>query len=258
MDNIYHQDNVRATVADLDPMTQFIRSIYNLGLIVIGVTVAAWLLLLMTNVHPHHYLPFPAYVLGIVIFVAMVAMHCFPRISFYSPSKWIMTCLVVLCTTVAGCCIIDDLSMLTISLVMIGVALIILVLNFSGAKCPQEFLPGGVCSTLLMIVLLVVLIVVGIAQLCTGNVELLDAFVSILFVMLIIAIPIQAQFNHGRLDVVEVVPREHLMVCTLTLYLHSMMFFCCVCYFILVDERKASTATTVDPREGMTLENDFD
>ncbi|XP_052851236.1 uncharacterized protein LOC128261540 isoform X1 [Drosophila gunungcola] len=244
MDNIYHQDSVRATVMELDPMTQFIRSIYSQGLIIIFATVGAWLLLLVTNVHLHRYLPFPVYVLAITIFLTMVAMHCIPKIAYGSPWKWIMVSLVVLCTTVLGCSIIDKLSTLNISLVMLGVALIILVLNFSGAKCPLEFLPGGVCSTLLMLALLLALIVVGIAQLFTGYEELLDAFVSILFIMVIIGIPIQAQFNHGRLDIVEVMPREHLMICTLTLYLHTMMFFCCVCYFVLVTERKASTEPT--------------
>ncbi|KAI8043780.1 hypothetical protein M5D96_005118 [Drosophila gunungcola] len=204
MDNIYHQDSVRATVMELDPMTQFIRSIYSQGLIIIFATVGAWLLLLVTNVHLHRYLPFPVYVLAITIFLTMIA--------YGSPWKWIMVSLVVLCTTVLGCSIIDKLSTLNISLVMLGVALIILVLNFSGAKCPLEFLPGGVCSTLLMLALLLALIV--------------------------------AQFNHGRLDIVEVMPREHLMICTLTLYLHTMMFFCCVCYFVLVTERKASTEPT--------------
>ncbi|XP_052851241.1 uncharacterized protein LOC128261540 isoform X5 [Drosophila gunungcola] len=143
MDNIYHQDSVRATVMELDPMTQFIRSIYSQGLIIIFATVGAWLLLLVTNVHLHRYLPFPVYVLAITIFLTMVAMHCIPKIAYGSPWKWIM-----------------------------------------------------------------------------------------------------AQFNHGRLDIVEVMPREHLMICTLTLYLHTMMFFCCVCYFVLVTERKASTEPT--------------
>ncbi|XP_052851239.1 uncharacterized protein LOC128261540 isoform X4 [Drosophila gunungcola] len=178
MDNIYHQDSVRATVMELDPMTQFIRSIYSQGLIIIFATVGAWLLLLVTNVHLHRYLPFPVYVLAITIFLTMVAMHCIPKIAYGSPWKWIMVSLVVLCTTVLGCSIIDKLSTLNISLVMLGVALIILVLNFSGAKCPLEFLPGGVCSTLLMLALLLALIVVGIAQLFTGHSSITAAWTS--------------------------------------------------------------------------------
>ncbi|EDV58300.1 uncharacterized protein LOC6542579 [Drosophila erecta] len=257
MDNIYHQDSVRPTIMELDPMTQFIRSIYNIGLILVGVTVATWLLLLLTNVHLHEYLPFPAYVLAIICFLVMICMHCIPSISYCCTCKWFMVAVVVVCTTLFGCYLIDKLSTLVVSFVMIGVALIIVILNFSGAMCPQEFLPGGVCSTLLMMILLLAMVIVGIIQLCTGKVELLDAFVSILFVMVIIAIPIQAQFNHGRLNIVEVVPEEHLMVCTLTLYLHSMMFFCCVCYFILVEERKeAIRRTTEGP--AISLENDFD
>ncbi|XP_017075164.1 uncharacterized protein LOC108110578 [Drosophila eugracilis] len=261
MDNIYHQDNVRPVVVEVvDPMTQFIRSIYNLSLIFIGLTIAAWLLLTLTTVHVHKYLPFPTYVLVIFIFLAMVFLNCIPSLSYSSPCKWMMTSLVVVCTIISSSYVTDMLSLLTLCLVLIGVSLIILVLNFSGAKCPQEFLPGGVCSTTLMIVLGLLLIVVAIAQLCTENVELLDAFISILFIMVIIAIPIQAQFNHGRLDNVEVIPKRHLMVCTLTLYLHAIMFFCCVCYFILVEERKetARLAAEAAMKTVSVPENDFD
>ncbi|XP_016973832.1 uncharacterized protein LOC108040756 [Drosophila rhopaloa] len=246
MDNIYHQDNARATVNSVidDPMTQFIHSIYHMSLIMIGLTVVSWVLLLLTNTRPHQHLPFPGYVPVIVIFLAMVTMHCIPGIAYCSPCKWMMAGLVMVCTIVAGCFITFELGLLTTVLVMLCVAVILLVLNFSGAKCPQEILPGGLWSTMLMLVLLLVLVVVGIAQLCTGNEELLETFVAVLFIMLVIAIPIQAQFNHGRLDVVEVVPREHLMICTLTVYLHTVMFFCCISYFIEVSEKKAATAST--------------
>ncbi|XP_043651383.1 uncharacterized protein LOC122618852 [Drosophila teissieri] len=257
MDNIYHQDSVRPTIMQLDPVTQFIRSIYNIGLIFIGVTVGAWLLLVLTNTHLHTHLPFPSYVLASIVFVVIVCMHCIPRLSHYWISKWFLAAVVVVCTTLFGTYLLDDLTKFVILGVMIGVALIILFLNFAGAMCPQEFLPGGVCSTLLMMALLLCLFIVGIVQICTGNVFVLDAFASILFVMVIIAIPIQAQFNHVRLDTVEVVPKEHLMVCALTLYLHSMIFFFCVCYFILVEERKeAIRRTTEGPK--ISLENDFD
>ncbi|XP_017057331.1 uncharacterized protein LOC108098724 [Drosophila ficusphila] len=247
MDNIYHRDTNRTTVTEPDdPMEQFPSSMYKKCMIMLGATVVSWLLLLVYNVHLHKYLPFPKFVLVVIVFLLIVIIHGIPRISYYSPFIWTLAAIVVLCTIVLGCAIIDQLTMVTMVLVMLGVALLILILNFFGAMCPQEVLPGGVCSTLLMMALLAVLFIVGIAHLISGNVELLDAFVSILFVMLIIAIPIQAQFNHGRLDVVELVPTEHLMICSLTVYLQSIMFFCCVCYFILVDERKAATETTED------------
>ncbi|KPU73644.1 uncharacterized protein Dana_GF15548, isoform B [Drosophila ananassae] len=145
-------------------------------------------------------------------------------------------------TTLGGAQSATGLGTLPLVLAVFGVTLIVLILNFSGAMCPQDFLPGGVFSTLLMIFLLIALIALGIVQLCTGNQKVLDAFISILFIMVIIAIPIQAQFNHGRLDAIELVPQQHLVVCALTVYLHTVMFFSCICYFIKVEEKKAATA----------------
>ncbi|XP_052851238.1 uncharacterized protein LOC128261540 isoform X3 [Drosophila gunungcola] len=196
MDNIYHQDSVRATVMELDPMTQFIRSIYSQGLIIIFATVGAWLLLLVTNVHLHRYLPFPVYVLAITIFLTMVAMHCIPKIAYGSPWKWIMSGDARRGPHYPG-------AQLFGGQVSAGVPARRRLLHAADAGPPVGADRRGHCPAL------------------HG-----------------------AQFNHGRLDIVEVMPREHLMICTLTLYLHTMMFFCCVCYFVLVTERKASTEPT--------------
>lgn len=244
MDNIYHQDNVRAfsVAIEVDEMTQFIRGIYYRAVPFICVTVFVWICLAAMGIELYHKLLIPFYVPLICAFLTMVVLHCIPQTAMCSPCNWILACFVVAMTTLGGAQTATGLGTLSLVLAVIGVTLILLILNFSGAMCPQEFLPGGVFSTLLMIFLLIALIAVGIAQLCTGNQKILDAFVSILFIMVIIAIPIQAQFNHGRLDAIELMPREHLIVCALTVYLHAVIFFSCICYFIKVDEKKAATA----------------
>ncbi|KAH8314127.1 hypothetical protein KR067_013335, partial [Drosophila pandora] len=241
MDNIYHQDNVRPmSIAAVDEMTQFIRGIYYRAVPFICVTVFVWILLAAIGIELYHYLLVPFYVLLIFAFLTMVVLHCIPQTAICTPCNWILACFVVAMTTLGGAQSATGLGTLPLVLAVFGVTLIVLILNFSGAMCPQDFLPGGVFSTLLMIFLLIALIAVGIVQLCTGNQMVLDAFISILFIMVIIAIPIQAQFNHGRLDAIELVPEQHLVVCALTVYLHTVMFFSCICYFIKVEEKKAA------------------
>ncbi|KAH8266425.1 hypothetical protein KR026_008160 [Drosophila bipectinata] len=248
MDNIYHQDHqVRVVTSTVDEMTQFIRGIYYRAVPFICVTVTVWLLLSALGIELYSHLLVPFYVPLILAFLTLMVLHCIPQTAMCFPCNWILACFVVVMVTLGGAQTATGLGTLTLFLAVLGVTALVLILNFSGAMCPQEFLPGGVISTLLMIVLLIALVAVGIAQLCTGSQKVLDAFVSILFVMLIIAIPIQAQFNHGRLDAIEVVPEQHLIVCALTVYLHSVMFFSCVCYFIKLDEKKSATAPTTTP-----------
>ncbi|XP_017024018.1 uncharacterized protein [Drosophila kikkawai] len=248
MDNIYHQDNVRTESPELDELTQFIRNNYIFGLSFMCLTLVMWLIFTLSKWHPHKELPFPIYLLVITVFLVMMTLNCIPKIASCSPCKWIMAVIVVLCTTIAGCVLIDQVGTLNAVLTIVGVAIAILVLNFSGSKCPQDFLPGGVCSTILMMILLLVLICVGIAQLFSESRELLHVFVCILFIMVVIAILIQAQFNHGRLTVVEVSPPEHQMICALTLYLHTMIFLFCVFYFIQMEKlrQREVTRTTKD------------
>lgn len=239
MDNIYHRDQAQPTAEELDELTLFIRKNYYWGLGFMLTSVGVWLLLMACKWYPHRYMPFPTYVLVLIVFLVMVTLNCIPQTAYCSPCKWLMAAIVVICTTVAGCGLTEKVGTGNACLVMGLVALVILILNFSGSKCPQEFLPGGVLSTMLMILLLAVLACVGVAQLITGSEELLHAFVSILFIMVVIAILIQAQFNHGRLDdVVEVYPKHHQLICILTLYLHTMMFLFCVYYFIVVEEQR--------------------
>ncbi|KAH8249255.1 hypothetical protein KR032_007662, partial [Drosophila birchii] len=236
MDNIYHQNHIRTeSPADVDELTQFIRNNYIFGLTFIVLTLLMWLIFAAVKWHPHNTLPFPLYFLGITIFLVMATLNCIPKMASCSPCKWILAIVVVICTTLAGCFFIDQVGPLTAFLVIVSVSIVIIVLNFSGSQCPQDFLPGGVCSTMLMILLLLLLICVGIAQLVLESKELLHAFVSILFIKVVIAIPIQAQFNHGRLTSVEVSPPEHQMICALSIYLHAMMFLFCICYFIHVE-----------------------
>ncbi|KAH8260855.1 hypothetical protein KR038_009942, partial [Drosophila bunnanda] len=235
MDNIYYQDHVRTESPDVDELTQFVRNNYIFGLVFILLTLVMWLIFAASKWHPHRTLPFSIYYLVITIFLVMVTLNCIPKMASCSPCKWILAVVIVLCTTIAGCVIIDRVGPLSAFLVILGVTIVIIVLNFSGSKCPQDFLPGGVCSTMLMILLLLLLISVGIAQLVFNSPELLTTFVSILFIMVVIAILIQAQFNHGRLTVVEVSPPEHQIICALTLYLHTMMFLFCICYFVQVE-----------------------
>ncbi|KAH8281695.1 hypothetical protein KR054_002409, partial [Drosophila jambulina] len=232
MDNIYHQDHARTASADVDELTKFIRNNYIIGVVFIILSLLLWIIFKASKWHPHDMLPFPTYILVIVVFLVMVILNCFPKMASCSPCKWMLAIVVVLCTTIAGCVVLDEEEGYIMFLVIAGVTIVIIVLNFSGSKCPQEFLPGGVCSTILMMILVLVLVSVGIAQLVLESLDLLHAFVIILFIMVNIAILIQAQFNHGRLTVVEVSPPEHQMICALTLYLHSMLFLYCICYFI--------------------------
>ncbi|XP_020806883.1 uncharacterized protein LOC110183037 [Drosophila serrata] len=255
MDNIYHRDHVRTESPDVDELTQFIRNNYIIGLAFILFTLILWLIFAASKWHPHKGLPFPIYFLVITVFLVMVTLNCIPKMATCSPCKWILAVIIVLCTTIAGCVIIDEVGALNAFIVIVCVTVVIIVLNFSGSKCPQDFLPGGVCSTMLMILLLLLLICVGIAQLTLKSRELLHTFVSILFIMVVIAILIQAQFNHGRLTVVEVSPPEHQIICALTIYLHTMMFLFCICYFIQAETIRQREISTTPEDNGFYTRN---
>ncbi|XP_068149761.1 uncharacterized protein [Drosophila tropicalis] len=240
------RDDNTQTVPENDPeeeLTTFIHSIYHYGLGFITLTVLVWVFISAASINMSKLLPVPPYALVIVIFIIMVVLNCIPKAAYCTPCNWILAAVVLLCTIVAGGCLVYSFTLLTVVLMVVLTTVLVLILNFSGAKCPQELLPGGVCSTCLMIILLVFLIVVGIVQLFTSSRFALHAFMITLFVMLIVAIPIQAQFNHGRMTIVEVVPKHHLIICILTLYLHSIIFFCCLCYLTTIGDAEEENYT---------------
>ncbi|XP_023032536.2 uncharacterized protein LOC6643921 [Drosophila willistoni] len=200
------QDDNTQTVTEESPEEEFatfIHSIYNYGLGFIALTVLLWVLISVATIDMPRLLPVPPYVLIIVIFIIMVVLNCIPKAAYCTPCNWILATIVVVCTILAGGCLVYSFSLLTVVLMVVLATVVVLILNFSGAKCPQQLLPGGICSTSLMMVLLVFLVVIGIIQVSTGSRLALHIFMITLFVMLIVAIPIQAQFNHGRMIIVE-------------------------------------------------------
>ncbi|XP_034667916.1 uncharacterized protein LOC117901315 [Drosophila subobscura] len=227
-----------------DALTKFIDNLYNYGVPMIAVSVLVWIVVASTDgKYIYRHMPFPPYILVIIVYLVMMLLHCVPMIAHVALCNWMWALVVWLCTTLAVCCVLHNFSVLTLLLLLALSVVLVLVLNFSGAKCPVEFLPGGVVSSGFMMAMTVALIVLGIVQLSTGSIKVLDAFVSVLFVMLIVAIPIQAQFCHGRMEYFQVVPRLHQMVSILTLYLSSVMFFCCLLYFTVATDRHETVTT---------------
>ncbi|XP_022233395.2 uncharacterized protein LOC111081598 [Drosophila obscura] len=221
-----------------DALTKFIANLYNYGIPMIAVSVLIWIVMASSDgKYIYKYMPFPNYILVVIVFLVMVLLHCVPMIAQVTLCNWMLALVVWLCTTLAVCCVLHHFSVLTLLLLLALSVLLVLLLNFSGAKCPVEFLPGGVVSSGFMMAMTLALIVLGSVQLSTGSIKVLDAFVSVLFIMLIVAIPIQAQFCHGRVEYFQVVPRVHQMVSILTLYLTSVMLFCCLCYFTMATDR---------------------
>ncbi|XP_001355807.2 uncharacterized protein [Drosophila pseudoobscura] len=231
-----------------EAMSKFISNLYNYGIPLIAASVLVWIVVASCDgkdIYLH--IPFPFFILVIIVFLVMMLLHCVPMIAHVTLCNWMWALVVWLCTTVAVCCVLHFFSILTLLLLLALSLVLVLVLNFSGAMCPVEYLPGGVVSSGFMMAMTVALIILGTVQLCTGSIEVLDAFVSILFIMLIVAIPIQAQFCHGRIEYFQVVPRIHQMVSILTLYLTSVMFFCCLMYFTVRTERHETVSTEMTP-----------
>ncbi|KAH8283564.1 hypothetical protein KR018_006570, partial [Drosophila ironensis] len=232
MDNIYYQTQSRyGLVEEVDEMSELFDGIYIRAAIMSVITIVLWITFRVMDLRLANYLPFSTYVPLILVFLILVVLHCCP-ITMCSHCDWILIGLALVFTIIGGAGCVDGMSVIVLILAIICTAAVVLLLNFMGAICPSEILPGGVCSTTCMIFLMVALIIVGITQLITGSETLLCAFMSILMVMLVIAIPIQAQFHSGRLENAEVVPSDHLPVCAVTVYLHSIMFFGCLCYFV--------------------------
>lgn len=217
-------------IVDEETLRLFVRNVYLYGAIFILATSIIWLVVSGTKFAFYPAIPVPAFVWIILAIALLMITNCIPQARQCFPINWVMTILIVILITLAGSCVMDlypvliVLAGLTLSFAIVGVFYAL------GALCPQQLLPGILCTACMSCVFVLTLFTLFILNIVLDNPVICLVFGIILFCFIILMLPFHAQYIHGRF---EIVPLLDMLHCSLSIFIHfTMMFYALGLFYI--------------------------
>ncbi|XP_030240708.1 uncharacterized protein LOC115562775 [Drosophila navojoa] len=229
-DNLRGDGNRVVVVIPETLYQRFIRLVYLWALLFIIICCTTWLVISGLRINLRDKVPVPFYVWFILAMIALMVLQCCPKTQRIYPLNWILVFLVVLTVTLGGAYSMDLFGW---KILLTGMAIsfvLVALFHVMGAVCPQAWLPGGLltgCVTLLLVVAMMVFFFLMIFM--RDPVYCLVFFV-LLLAMTLLAMPYHAQFIHGRL---QAIPLFTMGTCALSVFIDFITCALCISIFYL-------------------------
>ncbi|KMY89158.1 uncharacterized protein LOC6731572 [Drosophila simulans] len=172
-------------------------------------------------------LPIPPYVWLLFALAILAVLICLPIRSIRPLIVWAMVGGVVGLLTLSAAYYVSMYDIPDLVLYFTVMTLVVGGLMFSGAKCRKSFLPNGLVTGVIVTIFLVALLPLSVLSVVSTR-YYFASFCAVLSALVLIVIPLETQFMHGRL---QYSPLGLEPICSMLIYLNSFTLFFCICVF---------------------------
>lgn len=204
-------------VVEPGAVLQFVKRVYLIAIVWICIACHVWGAIILTDFDFEKTTRIPRFVWLMLAFFFIMTMVCLPELSYVlPPCGVIMTLCVVFFVIMAGFYLVLGLTIKQFIVGVLVTMLALAVLYTYGAMAPQQCVPSVKFLVILFIILTIILSAQLIIMPFVKSNTLYLAFLLLFFFFILLSTIFNAQYIHGRFDIV---PLNDVLHCALSVFI---------------------------------------